>query len=455
MTDAVGGTRAEAQRTGDVAAPRAELTGYVGEPGGSGFARRIPASITTRNELIDALSVAASLEHAILLQYLYTAWTLKRRPDEGLHPKQERLMHNWGQTMLRVSHEEMIHLGIITNLLNVVGAAPVLHRPNFPQALSPESPFGLSLTKWDDHTLWRYERMELPRGVPLPPEPERVPDRLLGHVSSELPNVIEFDYLGELYDIIRAGFVNLGEDAFLVPAGVDTDTKWGLQVRSIPAVTDLESALAALDLVVEQGEGAPDDDEDSHYALFQRLRREFAELPAGFVPTRDVVDNPRTWANHRDSPLPGTYIENELTRRVAAVSNDAYRVLTLLMLQMFSYDEPPASGPAMLVDRELVKSASKQLMSSFIRAISEILTEMPVYDDPADGVAGVPFEVYEEVRLSPRHEPRFTIVMESLTALENDCKQLAGEAGIARLATLAEHAGWLRRNLAEGVSRAD
>lgn len=424
------------------------LSGYVGPSGSSGFARRIPATITNRGQLIDALSVAASLEHAILLQYLYTAWTLKRRPDEGLDPKRERLLRSWGQTMLRVSHEEMIHLGIIVNLLNVLGAAPVLHRPNFPQALSPESPFELSLTRWDDHTLWRYVRMELPQGEPLPPEPENA------RPAGVSPTVIEFDYLGELYDIIRAGFVRLGEEVFLVPTGLDEETRWGLQVRAIPAVTDLTSALKALDLVVEQGEGAPENREDSHYERFRRLRREFAELPKGFVPTRNVVDNPRTWANHRDTPLPGTYIENELTRRVAAVANDAYRILMLLMLQMFSYDAPPPSGPPMLMDRDLVKASAKQLMSSFLRAIAEILTELPVRDDPADGVAGIPFEVYEEVRLSPRHEPRFTIVMEALTALEHDCKQLAGETGIPRLGVLAEHAGWLRHNLAEGVSGA-
>ncbi|TKK87220.1 hypothetical protein FDA94_19095 [Herbidospora galbida] len=428
-------------------AAREEPPGYAGPPGGSGFARGIPAVITTRAQLIDALSVAASLEHAILLQYLFTAWTLKRRPDEGLDPKHERLLRTWGQTMSRVSHEEMIHLGVIVNLLNVLGAAPVLHRPNFPQAISPESPFDLSLTRWDDHTLWRYVRMELPQGEPLPPEPARMRP---AHPPGPR-HVIEFDYLGELYDIIRAGFVHLGEDALIVPAGVDRDTRWGLQVRRIPAVTDLTSALAALDLVVEQGEGAPENREDSHFERFTRLRRELAALPKGFTPTRNVVDNPRTWASHRDTPLAGTYIENETTRRVAAVANDAYRILLLLMLQMFGYDDPPAAGPPMLTDRDLVKATSKQLMSSFLRALAEILTELPVGDDPADGVAGIPFEVYEEVRLSPRHEPRFTIVMEGLAGLENDCKALAGETGVARLGVLAEHAGWMRHNLARGV----
>jgi len=425
------------------------LGGYPGGPGVSGFARRIPAVITTRAQLIDALSVAASIEHAILLQYLFTAWTLKNRSDEPLSPQLELTLRRWQQEMLRVSHEEMIHLGIITNLLNVVGAAPVLHRPNFPQAISPGSPYTMGLTRWDDHTLWRYVRMELPQGEPLPQEPPRGPRRL--YSASDLTNPVEFDYLGELYDIIRAGFETLGAETLMVPEGVDRDTRWGLTVRPIPAVVDLPSALSALDLVVEQGEGAPENRADSHYERFRRLRRELADLPAGFDPARPVVDNPRTWADHGDSALPGTYLSNELTRRVATAANDGYRVLLLLMLQMFSYEPVPEQGPLMLRDRGLVKETAKQIMTSVLRPMAEVLNGLPAGDDPAQGMAGIPFEIYEEVRLPPRREPRVTIVTESLVSLERDCRELAAEAGVDRLSVVADHLGWIRRNLTDGA----
>lgn len=431
--------------------PPAGASGYRGPSGRSGFARRIPAVITSRAELIDALSVASSIEHAILLQYLFTAWSLRNRTDGPLTGAQDLMLRRWAQTMLKVSHEEMIHLGIVTNLLNVLGAGPVMHRPNFPQAISPGSPYMLSLTRWDDHTLWRYVRMELPQGEAIPQEPLR--SRGADRIDPTGPHApIEFDYLGELYDIIRGGFQTLGEGVFLVPEGVDQDTRWGLTVRPIPAVVDLPSALSALDLVVEQGEGAPGNRADSHFERFQALRRELADLPPGFVAVRTIVDNPRTWAQHQDSPYPGTYLENDTTRSVAVVANEAYRILMLLMLQMFSYDGGPADGPAMLTDRTLVKAASRQMMSSFIRPIAEILTGMPVGDDPRDGVAGIPFEVFEEIRLPPRHEPRFTLIEEALAELAAHCRQLAADTGLRRLDTLAEHAGWIRRNLTKGVS---
>lgn len=40
--------------------------------------------INTREELINALAEAAELEHGLLIQYLFAAFTFKRRTDEGI-----------------------------------------------------------------------------------------------------------------------------------------------------------------------------------------------------------------------------------------------------------------------------------------------------------------------------------------------------------------------------------
>ncbi len=256
--------------------------------------------------------MAASLEHAILLQYLFTAWTLKRRPDEGLDPRDTNGCCAPGARRCCASPtRRVIHLGIIVNLLNCAGRRPrCCTGLNFPQAIARD-PFDLSLTRWDDHTLWRYVRMELPQGEPLPPEPENL---RRGAVPG---SVIEFDYLGELYDIIRAGLRPPGEEALIVPTGVDEDTRWGLQVRPIPAVTDLSVGPGRAGPGRRAGRGRSENREDSHFERFSRLRREFADLPKGFVPTRNVVDNPRTWATTWTPCVGDPYIENETTRWVA------------------------------------------------------------------------------------------------------------------------------------------
>ena len=42
--------------------------------------------IDTREELIDALTEASELEHGLLVQYLFAAYSMKKRLDEALTP---------------------------------------------------------------------------------------------------------------------------------------------------------------------------------------------------------------------------------------------------------------------------------------------------------------------------------------------------------------------------------
>ena len=60
--------------------------------------------IDTREELVNALSEAAELEHGLLIQYLFAAFSLKRRVDEGITPVQQSLIVDWERTVLRVAH---------------------------------------------------------------------------------------------------------------------------------------------------------------------------------------------------------------------------------------------------------------------------------------------------------------------------------------------------------------
>lgn len=51
--------------------------------------------IDTREELTDALTEAAELEHGLLLQYLFTAYSMKKRLDEGLAPDEQEAVRTW------------------------------------------------------------------------------------------------------------------------------------------------------------------------------------------------------------------------------------------------------------------------------------------------------------------------------------------------------------------------
>ena len=90
------------------------------------------------------LCQAAELEHGIMCQYLFAAFSLKQSTDEGLSDPSWR-RHTLARTILHVATEEMLHLALVHNLLSAIGAAPHFARPN-PPAPAHHYPPGVNLT---------------------------------------------------------------------------------------------------------------------------------------------------------------------------------------------------------------------------------------------------------------------------------------------------------------------
>ena len=80
----------------------------------------------TREELIAALQVAAELEHLLMVQYLFAAYTLKRGADEGLSPPDLERARRWGSKVTFVARQEMEHLGIVFIARCATGASRAL-----------------------------------------------------------------------------------------------------------------------------------------------------------------------------------------------------------------------------------------------------------------------------------------------------------------------------------------
>ena len=151
--------------------------------------------ITTREQLAGALTVAAELEHGLLIQYLFAAYSLKKSPAEGITDAQADTCRLWEGTILRVARDEMAHLANVCNLLSAIGEAPHLLRPNYPQDVNASSPFEFELTKFSEKTLYRFARAEAPGTQP--PTATEVPDQ---------SDSILFHYTDELYGKIKDGF---------------------------------------------------------------------------------------------------------------------------------------------------------------------------------------------------------------------------------------------------------
>ena len=83
-----------------------------------------PFVIEHREALIYMLCQASELEHAIMCQYLYAAFSLKQSVDEGVSATQLEAIERWRRTVSHVATQEMLHLALVQNLLSSIGGAP-------------------------------------------------------------------------------------------------------------------------------------------------------------------------------------------------------------------------------------------------------------------------------------------------------------------------------------------
>lgn len=392
--------------------------------------------IDTRQELIGALHEAAEIEHGLMIQYLFPALSLKKRLDEDITAPQLAMVRSWEATILGVAVEEMGHLGTVCNLLAAIGEGPHLGRPNFPQTVG-YYPFPFDLVEFGDEALYRMLVFELPRGEPLPPPP-RVPAARTAALRVA-PDPLEYEYVGELYEKIRSGFTALPEDELFIgpPAAQVADT-WSVALDLRP-VTDRAAALAALDDIIEDGEGAPEDRTGSHYDRFRTIREQYAEQ-GYFAASRPVVRNPQT-REHRDADPGGTLLTAEPAVRAAEVFNMAYAATLTVLQQVFS---PAGESTA---QREVLKASAGQLMSTAVRPLAEVLTELPAFADDDGPRAAPTFELYGEVTLSPFREARWTLLLERLDALTEEAAALA--VVHPRLGSVGQTLSFLRRRIAE------
>src|SRR3712207_164060 len=92
----------------------------------------------SRQLLVDLLHEAAQLEHSLLDAYLYTACTLKSMPQEfaAVVDKENRRraiqyerVRAWKQSILMITHEEMLHLHYVQCLIRALGEPPSFTLP--------------------------------------------------------------------------------------------------------------------------------------------------------------------------------------------------------------------------------------------------------------------------------------------------------------------------------------
>ena len=112
----------------------------------------MPPEFSGRDYAIFLLRIAAEVEHSLMAQYLFAAYTLGG-PD--VPDALEDDVRAWQETILGVAKEEMGHLITVQNLLTVLGAARQFDRDDYPN-VSPLYPFGFRLEPLSLESLAAY-----------------------------------------------------------------------------------------------------------------------------------------------------------------------------------------------------------------------------------------------------------------------------------------------------------
>jgi hypothetical protein len=408
-----------------------------------------PLVIEHREPLIYMLCAAAELEHALMCEYLFAAFTLKRSTNEGLSEDQLDVVDRWRQTLLLVAREEMLHLAINCNLVNALGASPHLSRPNLPQP-ARHYPGGVVLTllPFGEQALRHFLYLERPEGMDFDDADGLAAIECAIPVMSEqeiAPHLQEFATVGHLYRSIEAGFRHLaekmGEDQLFV---VSASGQAGGELFGWPQlrpITSVHDVVQAIETIVEQGEGSRGDWRNAHFGRFLGVLDEYlamcrANPGVEFArPVLPALVRPPEGGESAD------LITDPRSAGVAELGNVAYEVVLQLLYRLFSrIDENDEQ-------MKILSQVGVGLMCDVIEPLGEILTTLPVGPEHPGRTAGPSFELfYQPDYLLPHRTAAWLIMAEHLTDAA-DLAQAQGD-GEPRLVPVAEalrrHADVLR-----------
>ncbi len=338
--------------------------------------------VNDREQLIYLLTEAAEIEHGLMCTYLYAGWSLKRGVEEQLTPEQMAAIERWRKTIRSVAMEEMVHLAMVNNMLMSLGSPPHFRRQNFPvpPGYHPSS-LTVRLAPLTRDTLAHFIYLERPEGMHMTQAAgfesalayeRRSPSTTL------TPTAEDFDTVGHLYRGIEQGFSDLaarmGESILFIG---NPEAQLGRDLMDLDGlfpITDLASAHKAIQVIVEQGEGARQGQnatEDSHFARFSAMAAQYDAFLAQdpqFLPYRPVATDPVMLA-----PIDNcgnTHVEAQEASRVLDLANAVYGLMLRLL----------ASGTAMergTATRRRIDIDSAVGLMHVINSLAVTLTTLP------------------------------------------------------------------------------
>ena len=377
---------------------------------------REPAEAEEEARLL--LQIAAEVEGALMVQYLYPSYSVLPGLSVTLpNFPQPVLSDDWRDTIRDVAKQEMGHLVTVENLLLSLDAPPHLDRENFP-IHSELYPFPFHLQPLQLNTLAEYVVAEAPRVVPAADKPDF--DDAISRIQMAGGKVSR---VGQIYE--RLYWLFQDSDAPQEPwpeavnpfpewpkwhilperVGFNQDrqampSEWRGHDASMPpdiavyvlAVSDKATAREAIFRVAQQGEGPADAHElDTHFDKFLRIYREFrAYSNEPNVPpfVRHQASDPTTQPNQTSTIIDAATLE------WARLANARYVILLMTIALSLSLGTSGTVPGTTARRRDFITWSFSEMQVS-ITKLGEELRAMPLAANaaPEDLRAGLPFEL--------------------------------------------------------------
>ena len=398
-----------------------------------------PIAIKSREQLIFMLCEAATLEHMIMCEYLFASFALKRSTSEGLTPEQLEAVRRWERVITDVAEQEMLHLSLANNLLSSIGAAPYFGRVNFPnRSRYFPSAVRLALLPLDEVSLRYFLFLERPEKMAIEDVPGFYRAMNPEHSDQLVPESQMFATVGELYRGIEDGFRNLsetyGEKQLFIGTAHDQATEEYFGWKELTPVTDLPSAITAIQTIITEGEGARGDWKDAHFGKFLKIFNEYQEIKAkdpAFSASRPVL---AAFTRVPGEVETAELIDDPFTSKVSDLFNASYEVLLQVLSRFFLQVDTTKEGLEMLSD------VSVRLMVTVIKPLGTLLTTLPVGPHRPGLTAGPTFEMYRTGYLLPRSRAAWIILHERTQELAGYCSELARSPSAPKILLAVERA---------------
>ena len=366
--------------------------------------------VRSRSDLLTLLSEACEIEHGLTCSYLYSAFSIKQTVDEGITAVEQQAIRKWASQIFYIASQEMLHLSQAWNLLKSIGGTLYYFRPNFPQS-SKYYPFHvpMKLEPFSLEALQRFLLYELPTDHLSQGKPQSEQDYAKKHFGFFSEDNYQYQTVGELYSLIKHGFLSIDEKKLFIGDPALQTGPDQIDFREIKIVKDRASAAAAINMIMDQGEGTPTDKDDCHFGIFKSIQtqyKNFLHANPAFRPARNIVTNPVVFAKGNYAAGVGELNINANTREVADIFDDCYN----LMLQALQHGFANTIKDVALNKR--VASFAIQSMVRIIKPLGELLTQLPAFADADLKKAGGAFGLSRHVSLPDNNKLASIIIVE-------------------------------------------